>query len=217
MPGSEEIANLSKELGGISERLRALEEWKAIVESHWSMQKKWQPMKSESGGPTEEPNLEDTPLAKVLDGPPTIGATATRRREKPKARADLDALTWSRAKVQTLVKSSPPRNTKAALTARRSEKSRKEPDIDAKDRKVAPRTRGRAKVVNDNWSKADLEVSAQICIERNRESIKKMTATELEAQLKLHRDRGDEAVPRKSKLRLVAEKREAVLAALRRM
>jgi hypothetical protein len=68
-----------------------------------------------------------------------------------------------------------------------------------------------------NRIKADLEASAQICIERNRSVIKQMKGRALDAQLDLHRGRGDKAVPKKSDLRLVADKRGAVLAALRRM
>ena len=41
-----------------------------------------------------------------------------------------------------------------------------------------------------------------------------MTGKVLDAQLDLHRDRGDQAVPKKSKLKLVVEKRTAVFAAL---
>ncbi|KAJ7912264.1 hypothetical protein B0H13DRAFT_1875066 [Mycena leptocephala] len=86
--------------------------------------------------------------------------------------------------------------------------------------KAAPVTRKGAKVSppgrNDNCknNNAGLKTSQ---IETNRISIGQMTGKALDAQLDLHRDRGDQAVPKKTKLKLVVEKRTAVFTALDRM
>ncbi|KAJ7936283.1 hypothetical protein B0H13DRAFT_1853644 [Mycena leptocephala] len=83
--------------------------------------------------------------------------------------------------------------------------------------KAAPATRKGAKVSppgrNDNCKNNNAGLKASQ-IETNRISIDQMTGKALDAQLDLHRDRGDQAVPKKSKLKLVVEKRTAVFAAL---
>ncbi|KAJ7775244.1 hypothetical protein B0H14DRAFT_3164533 [Mycena olivaceomarginata] len=112
-----------------------------------------------------------------------------------------------------LDKAPPRKDTKAAPATKGS----KEADIDApptKDTKAAPGTRRRAKVGSANRNEDNLEASAQILIERDRSLIKLMKGKALDTQLELHRGRRDKAVPKKSDLRLVEDKREAVFAAL---
>ncbi|KAJ7925738.1 hypothetical protein B0H13DRAFT_2314149 [Mycena leptocephala] len=120
-----------------------------------------------------------------------------------KGRADLVAaptkdITPRRAKGEADLDDAPPsQDTKAAPATRKRPKLRGETDIDApptKDIKAAPGTRRRAKVVSANGNKADLEASDQISIERNRSVIKQMKGRALDAQLDLHRSRGDKVI-----------------------